>query len=245
MMTGPSVSLSPLELERFGIVTARCSATTSESLQEVITFCHAHGVELLIARCDAASYSAAQAIEGVGGRLMDALVYYSRRLAHEPPAMEPDATSVRPFRAEDVSSVRDLAATAFEGYSGHYHADSRLDRAKADETYADWALRSCLSREVASEVLVAEHGRELVGFLTLRLNGMDEGEIVLNGVAPAAQGRGVYPRLLHGAIVWARARGAARLVVSTQLTNHRAQRVWIRAGFEPDRAQYTFHVWLS
>ena len=69
-----------------------------------------------------------------------------------------------------------MATEAFRGYYGHCHADQRLDRAKCDEVYRDWALRSCLSRDVADQVLVAVLDGSIVGFGDLRLNTPEEGE---------------------------------------------------------------------
>jgi GNAT superfamily N-acetyltransferase len=238
------VSFSPLETERFGVVAARCSIATASNFDEVLRFCHENGVALLVARCPAADHFAAQAIERAGGRLGDTLVYYTRDVARALEAAEPGDTSVRPFREVDAPAVRTVAAAAFRGYLGHYHTDSRLDRQKADAAYADWAYRSCSSRSAGSEVLVAGRAGSIVGFLALRLNRPEEAEIVLNGVLPEAQGTGVYRRLLAAGILWSRSKDVARLIVSTQLTNFRAQRAWVRSGFEPDGAQYTFHLWF-
>jgi ribosomal protein S18 acetylase RimI-like enzyme len=160
------------------------------------------------------------------------------------PPEPPSPTVVRPLRPDDAGAVRGVAAAAFAGYLGHYHTDPRLDRAKADETYADWAYRICSSRVVGSEVWVAERGGDVVGFLAVQEIGSGEVEIVLNGVAPASQRSGVYRLLLDTAVDWSRDRKAARLIISTQLNNQRAQRAWIRAGFLPRSAQQTFHVWF-
>jgi ribosomal protein S18 acetylase RimI-like enzyme len=244
-MTGPSVGLQPLDRERFGVVAARCSATTVHNLPEVLEFCQSHSVELLVARCDAEDYAAAQAIESAGGLLTDTLVYYGRSLSKASPTLEPDATVIRTLGPGEADCVRDVAAAAFAGYRGHYHTDSRLDRAKADEAYADWAYRSCVSPAMADEVLVAEQAGAVVGFLTLRRNGPDEAEIVLNGVAPRAQRQGVYRRLLVAAIDWSRAQRASRLLISTQLTNTPVQKAWSRTGFELLRAHHTFHLWFK
>jgi ribosomal protein S18 acetylase RimI-like enzyme len=141
--------------------------------------------------------------------------------------------------------VRAIAAQAFQGYYGHYHADPRLDQAACDAAYISWAERSCLDRSVADEVLVAELDEQLVGFLTLRFNSQQELEIVLNGVSSGAQKRGVYRDLVAHALKYALAQQAQQLIVSTQITNLAAQKVWVRLGFEPMQFYYTFHKWFS
>jgi len=238
------VSLSAIDEDRFGIVTARDPRFTVGTLPETLRFCRERSVRMLVARCDAADLPAAQAMEAAGGRLMDTLVYWGRDLARPGPDEAPRAP-VRALAPADTDAVRRVAAAAFQGYFGHYHADPRLDRRKSDEAYASWAERSCADPAVASKVLGVEHEGRVAGFLTLLGRGPDEQEIVLNGVDPAFQRHGLYRALVLAAIQHARAERARRLVVSTQLTNVGVQKTWARLGFELDRAYYTFHLWFD
>jgi GNAT superfamily N-acetyltransferase len=128
---------------------------TDEDSGEVMRFCHANAVELLVARCDAADYRTVHVMEKEGGRLMDTLVYFSRLLDNE--ILSPDTEGV---------------------------------------------------------------------------------------VAPAVQHCDVYHRLLRSAMSRAKKNGAGRLIVSTQVTNYRVQRSWVRAGFEPYQAYCNYHVWF-
>lgn len=237
------VSLSAIDRERFGIVTARDPEFTAATLPAALRFCRENGVQMLVARCAAADLPAAQAMEAAGGRLMDVLVYYARALDRPLPDERPQ-TPVRLLRPEDAPGVGRVAAASFRGYLGHYHADPRLDRAKCDEVYLSWAERSCVDPSVASKVLVAEHAGEVAGFLTLLRRGAEEQEIVLNGVDPALQRHGIYRALVLAALREAQGDGARRLVVSTQLINLAPQKTWTRLGFEPAHAHYTFHLWL-
>ena len=238
------IALSPLDQDRFGVVTARDGEVTAETLAPALAFCRDHRVQLLIARCRTGDLAAAQALETAGGRLMDTLVFYARALDQGALPESRCAVPVRPFAAGEDAAVQRVAAEAFQGYRGHYHADPRLDSARCDEAYQSWAQRSCLSREVAGEVLVADDG-QVAGFATLRLNSAAEGEGVLFGVAARAQGKGIYQAFMIEGMRWCRARGAARMVVSTQITNLAVQRVWTRLGFEPSGSFYTFHLWFD
>jgi ribosomal protein S18 acetylase RimI-like enzyme len=237
------VSLSEIDRGRFGVITARATLSDGELPANVLGFCRAHGVELLIVRCAAHDYAAVHEIEREGGILCDTLVYYARDLERAAPAGGA-AGMIRSARPEDAARVRDIAREAFSAYLGHYHTDPRLDRASADETYADWAWRSCTSPGTADEVLVAEASGRIEGFLTLRRNSPEEAEIVLNAVATAARRSGVYTELVKAALRWAADAGAGRVIVSTQLTNQAVQRAWTRAGFELTRSFYTFHLWF-
>ena len=214
------------------------------SATRVVDEARALCAELLIVRCPAADLYAAQTLEEQGCRLMDVLVYYARDLRLPIPE-ESDGIRIRPANDGEEEPVAEIARAAFAGYFGHYHADRRLDPKKADEVYVSWARRSCLSRDVAAEVLVADDGGLLRGFLTLRRNSAEESEIVLNAVAPAAQRRGIYRALMINALRWSVAEGAARAVVSTQLTNVAVQKAWTRLGFEPHASYLTFHRWFD
>jgi GNAT superfamily N-acetyltransferase len=241
----PPVYLSAIDQERFGIRTARASRMTLDTLPSVMDFCRTHGVVLLIARCLTSELRAAQAMELEGFSLMDTLVYYTRNLVKTPIPSNIGKISIRPIRPGEEDAVKIVAAESFRGYFGHYHADDRLDPAKCDEAYMDWAVRSCVSRQVADEVLVADLGGAIVGFATLRLNSAEEAEGVLFGVAPSAQGQGIYRSFMVRGMEWCLSKGATRMVVSTQITNIAVQKTWVRLGFEPSHAYYTFHKWFD
>jgi GNAT superfamily N-acetyltransferase len=103
----------------------------------------------------------------------------------------------------------------------------------------------CINRDANTDVLIGEHPAGVVaGFATLRMNSPEEGEGVLFGVHPCAQGRGMYWSFMVKALEWCGQRGASRMVVSTQITNLSVQKVWTRMGFELFSSYYTFHLWF-
>ncbi len=243
------IELSAIDEERFGVRTARASQVTLDNLPTVLDFCQANNVEFLIARCLVSELAAAQAMEKKGFILTDTLVYYARALTRMPVPSDTSEITVRPVRPGEEEQVRIVAARSFQGYFSHYHADPRLDRTKCDEVYASWAMRSCTSREVADEVLVAVDGGSILGFATLRINSQKskEGEGVLFGVDPSAQWRRVYiyRSFMIRSMEWFLERGCTRQVMSTQITNTVVQKVWTQLGFEPSHAYYTFHKWFD
>jgi GNAT superfamily N-acetyltransferase len=84
-----------------------------------------------------------------------------------------------------------------------------------------------------------------VGYFTLRLNNLEEGEAVVGGVQYSARGKGIYRSFITRGMEWCLSKGAARMLVSTQITNVAVQKVWARLGFEPSLAFYTFHKWFD
>ena len=225
------------------MTTAKASGVTAQSLAGTLAFCSEQRVGLLVARCPAADLAAAQAMEREGFGLMDTLVYFSRDVAGPQPE-DGAEVAVRDLAAGETSAVVEVARQAFTGYFGHYHADPKLERRQCDEVYVDWARRTCESADRAEGVLVAAAGGRVLAFATMRVNSAEEGEGVLFGVAPAAQGRGIYRSLMIGGMRWCAARRCRRMVVSTQIANLAVQKVWTRLGFEPSGALLTFHKWF-
>jgi len=243
--TQSSIEESPLELERFRVRAARAFALTPDDAAGFDRFCAERKCELLVVRCPTTQMNTVQAFEDGGARMMDCLVYYQRDLRKNP-LSEPDTLDwIRAVVPSEVPAVATVAATAFEGYFGHYHADERLDRSAADETYRDWAVRSCGDPVFADRVYAAWDGDDVVGFATLKRNSPEEGEAVLFGVAPRAQGRGIYNALIVKALHWAVEIGASRCTLSTQISNVAVQKVWVRNGFEPMISYFTLHKWYG
>jgi len=236
--------MSELDEQRFGVRTAKAVKVTPDNLTSVLGFCRENQVELLIARCSAVHIGTVHSMEKEEFLLMDTLVYFSARLDDNSILDDDGSVSIRPIRPGEEQEVREVAEKAFKGYYGHYHADERLDRTKCDEVYVDWAYRSCLSKELADEVLVAEIGG-IEGFATLRINTPEEGEGVLFAVSPSVQGRGVYRKFMINGMKWCFSKGCSSMVVSTQITNLAVQRSWARLGFVPTGYVYTFHKWFD
>lgn len=240
------ISLSDLDTERWGVLTARSSISSVDELSEAAQFCLSNHVGFLITRCSTSRLDLAQSMERRGFEIMDTLVYYTRNLSKTPIPEDGGELPIRPIARGEEDSVARVAAASFKGYFGHYHADARLDRGKCDEAYTSWAVRSCVSREVADEVLVATtEGGEIAGFATLRLNSAEEGEGVLFAVSPEVQGKGVYRSFMIAGMHWSTSKGATRMAVSTQITNIAVQKVWTRVGFEPSHSYFTFHKWFD
>jgi len=239
------ISLSAIDEERFGFRTARADEVTLEALPEALDFCRANRIDWLIARCRVDQLRTAQAMEREGFSLMDTQVHYTLDLGKTPIPPDTGQALVRPVRPGEEDDVAAIAREAFRGYSGHYHADDRLDRAKCNEGYTSWAARSCVSRDVASEVLVAELEGSIVGFITMRMNSPQEAEVPLAAVVPAAQRHGVHPSLHTNLMERAVSKGVVRLVGAVHVINFSMQKNLVRFGYEPSHAFFTFHKWFD
>jgi GNAT superfamily N-acetyltransferase len=81
--------------------------------------------------------------------------------------------------------------------------------------------------------------------VSLKLIEANEADGGLFGVAPSARGKGIAQALMLGALEWCQTKGLRRMLISTQITNLASQKVWVRLGFEPSHAFYTFHKWFD
>ncbi len=239
------INLSVLDEQRFGMRSARANDVTRQNIEEVLAFCRENSVKFLIARVDVNQLDAVQAMERHGFLLMDTLVYYTFKLSKSISEDLPSNYDVRPMHDDEADVIKQIAMESFKNYYGHYHADPRIDKAKADEVYVDWARNAAVSRGGTDEVLVASEGADTLGFATLRMNTPQQAEGVLFGVSPMAQGRGIYRSFIIRATEWAKIKGAMEITVSTQITNVAVQKVWARVGYEFDHAYYTFHKWFD
>jgi GNAT superfamily N-acetyltransferase len=237
-----SAVYSALDSARFAIRVFRGRADNVEATADLLQFARSTDLDLLIVRCPVEAVAAAQALERSGAFLTDTLVYYRGPTSGFVLSAAP-SPSVRLCQEADRESLQATARASFAGFFGHYHADPRLDPIAATEGYVEWA--SSALADAASVVLVSETDGSLSGFLTAKKLDAKTWEIVLNGVAPEFQRRGIYAALFREIGYLARRQGASELLVSTQLANLAPQKVWTRAGLEIDHAVYTFHWWKA
>lgn len=240
-----NITLSDLDRQRFGVVTAKAALDGSEAVPDVMQWCAGHAVQMLIARCPTAELAQVQQLEAAGAFLTDTLVYFNKRHIGAAAVELPEGYASRLANAADSEAVGALAGLTFAGYLGHYHADPRLDPRQADQVYLEWAAKSCANPAVADAVLLIEGGGEIAAFATLKVHGPREFEGVLFGVHPGHQGKRLYHALMQLAQNWACERDIAHMLVSTQVTNLSVQKVWCRQGFEPMKSYYTFHKWFT
>lgn len=239
------IFLSPIDTERFGVTAARALNVTSPFLESVLHFSKEHQVQFLMARCDMGDMEAVQAMEAEGFFLTDTLLYYEGSTESPSPATGLKSLIIRPLADGEGQAVQELAALSFHGYYGHYHADPRLNRDKCDEVYASWAYRSCVQRDVADEVFVAEKGNAICGFAAVKIHDSRTGEFILNAVHPRYWKIGVYSQLISQAKRLLFQRGIERIIISTQLSNVAVQKVWTREGFWLSHGFYTLHKWFD
>jgi GNAT superfamily N-acetyltransferase len=244
---GVVVRASPVETNRFGCsierVTIGPGPVDVDHLTAVIQDRSAH---VLIVRYDAARLEIPGTLARSSRALVPAgaLTYWEKSVSAGDGAAESNlqVCSADELDLETVSMlVQEIVRASFRDYGNHYTANPLLDRSAALAGYEDWAVR-CLNGD-PSNVLVMIDRDQPIGLATLEPGaGAGHLEILLAGLVPAAQGKGLYGSLLDACESVAAARGAPRLVISTQIHNVRVQRAWARHGLRPFAAIETVHL---
>jgi GNAT superfamily N-acetyltransferase len=155
--------------------------------------------------------------------------------------MTTPAVEVREATVEDLN----LLVPLFDAYRQFYRQPSEPDRAR----------RFLLERFEHSQSVIflsfegTAEGTAATGFTQLYpsfSSGAMARIFILNDlfVAPEARGRGAGLALLRAAAEYARGAGAARLVLSTELTNTTAQSLYERSGWKRDTAFCVYQLAL-
>jgi ribosomal-protein-alanine N-acetyltransferase len=121
-------------------------------------------------------------------------------------------TSVRPMEPGDVPAVALLEGRVFP--------DPWSENAFREELVA-----------AGRRYLVAEEGGSIVGYGGLLVVG-DDAHVTTLAVEPSARGRGLGTRLMLRLAGEARVAGAAHLTLEVRVSNHPAQSLYRRFGFE-------------
>jgi GNAT superfamily N-acetyltransferase len=244
---GVVVCDSPVETERFGCSIERVTIGRGPiDVDRLVALIQERSADVLIVRYDAARLEVPGALARSPRALVaaGALTYWEKAVSGDE-QRTPSKLDVRPADALDLKKVsmlvREIVRASFSDYGNHYTANPLLDDSAALSGYEDWAVRSLMGDP--GNVLVMWDKREPIGLATLE-SGADAGhlEILLAGLVPAAQGKGLYGGLLDACESLAEARGAQRLIISTQVHNVHVQRAWARHGLRPFAAIETAHL---
>ena len=142
----------------------------------------------------------------------------------------PPPLSIRPARANDVSRLSTFFVEAWKeagpgalGFAG-----------ATDGAIGEIASEEFLTKRLATPTIqttVAEEGRRIIGFSSVRRVESREAELTSIVVLESAAGRGVGSRLLRKALDTARKRGFNSVLVKTEVANERAISFYRKSGF--------------
>ena len=127
---------------------------------------------------------------------------------------------IRPYKKADFARVLEICVAAFEPI--HQSFERALGRRIFERQYHDWreqyaeTLRKISKRDAGRRVHVAETDGAVAGFIFTFVDAKRKtGEIGLNAVDPALQGRGIGRAMYEFALKDLKARGAEIACVGT------------------------------
>lgn len=234
---------STLESKRFGrlIFRGNMDKMDVEVLRQVIA---AHDPDTIIVRMPVSEQWKMSALNELGREVIfaDTLVYYQVDLEQTTFGRLRDGEGELRFEVADVSKeavVDDLIARIFKNYTNHYFSNPLLNREKIVDGYEEWAGN--VIREPGNLSVLVYSGGEPVGFIICSRMG-DTAEIILNGVLPQEEGKGIYTQLVRFVKQHFHEQGVKYLKVSTQIQNFAVQKVWDREGMSLSAAFVTVHL---
>jgi GNAT superfamily N-acetyltransferase len=141
------------------------------------------------------------------------------------------APSVRPFRAHEWRTYRDLRLRALADSPDAFGATLTGEEIRAD---GEWANRLALGADDRWNLpLLAEAAARPVGLAWGRIEKAtpDVAHVYQMWVAPTHRGQGAGRLLLDAIIDWASAAGVRRVVLGVTCGESPARRLYVRAGF--------------
>lgn len=240
-------AISPLDSQRFGYTIIRGTVGDESPHDYVLASLIAFDADIAIFRCPAGDIGQVRNLihNGYLPIHADTLVYYSRALSPQllPAEVHVSGVDASLARPEEQQAIADIARLSFSNYRSHYLANPLLDSKLVLEGYTQWAQAHLASQHTNKDTWVVRVKGRVCGFATCSIAAEASSiEIVLNAVAPAVSGQGLYGHLLNAIIRHYGREGLASLVISTQVWNYQVQRAWSRAGLTLHLALDTYHV---
>jgi RimJ/RimL family protein N-acetyltransferase len=234
---------SPLESARFGLRVFRASVDAIDA-DRIADEIERERIDVAILRLPATAMAGAEALRryGFDPIAADTQVVYGIELDAYARAWSASSTPPPLPRREDTAVLDRMARAIFADYESHYTANPLFAREKIVDGYAEWAARHVVSDDGSAAWLVEKAG-VLAGFSCYRIDSASGTAVgVLNGVLPAARGRGVYGGMLHRMLDYFAGIGLRRFEIATQTHNTIVQRVWAEHGLSLRATHKTLHV---
>jgi hypothetical protein len=234
---------STLESRRFNLNIGRLIVPFDDQTSdaELAQLCHESCFDLLIVRASASRNLLANALSNTASHRTnhaDTLLYFQKSLSSTSPS--PQTQSMGLLQASEQNAFQQLVREVFPNYANHYSANPMLDKDLCLEGYVEWAS-SLLNNDFGHVFVSRTSSGQLASFIAIQGDG-ETAEIALNGTAPGSQGSGIYSDLLTFTCVELGTMGYTEINTSTQSSNDKVIRTWIRNGFNYVMAINTFHV---
>jgi hypothetical protein len=236
-----SIRYSEIESKRFGKEIFRGNIDVLD-IERFKKFYEQNDPDILIVRIPVSEQHKMSQLNSLNKEVInaDTLVYYQVGL---------DKTIYNPVKNKELvfvnanisnkSAFEQLISEVFKNYTNHYFSNPILDKKKITEGYTEWATQSIHSPGNLHVLVYTD--TKPTGFITCSYNS-NFAEIILNGVLPEYQGRGIYTDMIRHVKDHFHRISIPVLKVSTQIQNFAVQKVWNKEGFILNSAYITIHL---
>lgn len=241
--------ISGIDSDRFGFKVAKINDWGSNP-KELLGSLGAKNIRLIITRIPADDIVTINCLEMSGFQIKDLQVTHKHKLENIPVDNRINSSGIRIRDAleKDVNSIENIAQQAFFDY-GHYSKNSQLDKAKVNEIYKDWALRSFYDKNVADKFFVAATpDDEIAGFLTFKLYKTDTGMYAAGGIGAVSasfRNQGIFHILVQHGLMWGKELNLTWEEHNALVTNYPVGRVFSSLGFGIASSWVTMHKWVD
>lgn len=142
------------------------------------------------------------------------------------------------FIKKNKDQLVTMAFESFKRYQGQYHISSVTDD-RASRIYSQWIERD-LEGNDENIILVAQHNREIAGYLTAIESSMAI-EGILASVNGAKRSLGIYKAMNYSIIQYAESKEKL-YVTGTQFDNFITQKTYYSMGLRPFYSIYNMHL---
>jgi len=142
---------------------------------------------------------------------------------------------IRKAKPEDMESIVQITAEAFEGYTVSYLLEKKYGVKFGGKPWREWkgAELKAFCENSLDRVYVAELNGVVVGYMTYNLDRAKRiGSVGNNAVSPAYQRRGIATNLLKAVLETFKEEGMGYAQVGTMEIDIPARRLYEKAGFE-------------
>jgi hypothetical protein len=238
---------STIDTSRFGFKVAKINDKqflTKEIFQEL----KKNDFKLIISRIPGEDLQTINFMEANGFHLKDVQLTYKFDLMKNQIDYEyfNEQIVVREATAEDIDSLKEIAAECFWNY-GHYFADDKLDKENCIEVYKDWTARAVVDKSVAEKFFLAEFQGQILGYLFFVMKENDKGKFSSSGlgaVASTGRSQNIFSTLAISSLEWAKSEGQIWQEHNVLNINYPVNRVFSKVGMSVYKSELTFHAWL-
>ncbi len=235
--------ISEIDTQRFGFRVAKINNFDFPIL-EILHFLKENNFKVVISKIDSANIPLLNEMEKNGFLIKDFQLTYKFILNEQVCDFSINSMiSVREFTLNDLEKISDIAINSFVNY-GHYSNNHIFDQKKVPQIYEDWVRRSCLDKNVADQVFIAELDNEVIGFLSLKLvasDGLNKCVFTLGAVDKRFRNKNVMKKLIYETIIWAKQNCNDWIETYVLASNYSVIKVFTDSNFFVSNSFITLH----